>query len=333
MTVLIRSIASELEWLEWRQHDVTASEISALTGDHPFLTKYGLWQLKAGKIEREPENEEMKRGRKLEPVAMEMAFEDHPEWGYGKKSIDLIKSGREKNYLSDRSLRIGASPDAVLFSDSWFVLEIKTLSESAFKEHWEDGSPLHILDQIRIGMWLADVRKGTVAAMVITYSGQLRMHYFDVVDDEKPRLHYLDHPEHEKIVIECHPRVHRLIEETQAFWQSITNGIEPEPDFGRDLDLIRKTPLTGAEIDLTGDNEILKLRDNYALHSVAETFNKKQKDEIKARILHKMKGASTAIFDGQPIARVSMIRKKERVVKESTYPMLRFVNQKGESSE
>jgi hypothetical protein len=36
MEVLKRPITSELSWLEWRSHDVTASEISALTGDHPF---------------------------------------------------------------------------------------------------------------------------------------------------------------------------------------------------------------------------------------------------------------------------------------------------------
>jgi hypothetical protein len=37
LEVLKRPITSELSWLEWRSHDVTAS-FSALTGDHPFLS-------------------------------------------------------------------------------------------------------------------------------------------------------------------------------------------------------------------------------------------------------------------------------------------------------
>jgi hypothetical protein len=71
--VLKRPIASESSWLEWRTYDVTAREISALTGDHPFLSRSALWMLKSGKIAPEPENEEMRRGRKLEKLALPLS--------------------------------------------------------------------------------------------------------------------------------------------------------------------------------------------------------------------------------------------------------------------
>ena len=307
MTLSRRIIASESEWLSWRQHDVTASEISALTGDHPFLTRYGLWMLKAGKIEREPENEEMRRGRRLEKVALEMAFEDHPEWDYASPLAD------EKVYLSETTLRLGATPDAILLSDSSLLLEIKTLSESTFKNRWIDGPPRHVLDQVLIGMTLSSVRKGVVAAMVITYSGRLRMHYFEVEDDQE--------------------RIKRLIEEVKGFWQSIADGIEPEPDFCSDLELIRKIPSTGGEIDLTGDNEVLELREKFDFHRMNESVSKKAMDEIKAKMLHKMRGAGSAVFNSRPIARVATVTKKEHVVKASTYPMFKFVTEKGTKDE
>jgi YqaJ-like viral recombinase domain len=104
-----REITSEAEWLSWRLPNVNGSEISALPGDHPWVSRYGLWMLKAGKIEPEPENEEMKRGKRLEQVALAMAFDDHPNWSPTGQTTEVGKV-----YYSDPEWRIGATPDAVI---------------------------------------------------------------------------------------------------------------------------------------------------------------------------------------------------------------------------
>src|SRR5262245_7287249 len=68
-------------WLKLRGKDVTASVAGALLGVHEFTTPYGLWALKSGKIAEDPEETgPMRRGRLLEPVAIELIQEEHPDW-------------------------------------------------------------------------------------------------------------------------------------------------------------------------------------------------------------------------------------------------------------
>lgn len=60
------------EWLEWRRGHVGASEVAALFGLHPYLTKRELYYKKIGPYEEDEEpGRDIRRGRALEHIAVE----------------------------------------------------------------------------------------------------------------------------------------------------------------------------------------------------------------------------------------------------------------------
>ncbi len=67
------------EWHEWRRGVLGASDAGTILGVNPFKTARHLWDEKVGLAEPEPENEAMRRGTRLEPLARS-AFE--VETGY-----------------------------------------------------------------------------------------------------------------------------------------------------------------------------------------------------------------------------------------------------------
>ena len=72
--------ATREEWLALRRRDVTASQIAALLGVHPYVTPYQLWAEKTGKlIPVQDDNAVLRRGRLLEAVAVQMAAEEMPD--------------------------------------------------------------------------------------------------------------------------------------------------------------------------------------------------------------------------------------------------------------
>lgn len=59
------------EWLELRKNCITATDIATILGINPYKTPYQLWQEKLGLKEPEPENDAMRRGKLLEPIALD----------------------------------------------------------------------------------------------------------------------------------------------------------------------------------------------------------------------------------------------------------------------
>ena len=55
-----------------RSRNVGASEVAALDGSHPYKTALSLWASKTGRDRPDEDTRAMKRGRKLEPVAIEI---------------------------------------------------------------------------------------------------------------------------------------------------------------------------------------------------------------------------------------------------------------------
>ena len=74
-------ITSREEWLEKRKQDITASTAGALLGLHPYCTPLQLYLDKTGIAPMDNrDNPAMRRGRLLEPVAMRIVQEEHPDW-------------------------------------------------------------------------------------------------------------------------------------------------------------------------------------------------------------------------------------------------------------
>lgn len=59
------------EWLELRKKSITATDIATIMGVNPYKTPYQLWQEKLGLKESDAENDAMRRGKSLEPIALE----------------------------------------------------------------------------------------------------------------------------------------------------------------------------------------------------------------------------------------------------------------------
>ena len=49
---IIEVIQKSPEWLEWRKGGISASEISIILGESPYMTPWWLWAIKVGKIDR-----------------------------------------------------------------------------------------------------------------------------------------------------------------------------------------------------------------------------------------------------------------------------------------
>ena len=228
-----RAITNRNEWLEWRKQDVTASVIGALFGVHPYTTALRIYAEKRGTEFPEAEdNKAMRRGRWLEPAVAKAVSEKQECWRLTAPNL----------YLRDPDLRLGATPDFYIENDprGLGILQCKTVAPSVYHRDWLGGKepPLWVTLQCATEMMLADAAFGAVAVLLVD------PHDMDCDILEVPR-----NPAAED----------KIISAVRSFWQQVANGIEPDPDFARDADVIkamvpRETP--GKVVDLTGNNEL-----------------------------------------------------------------------------
>jgi hypothetical protein len=230
------AIENREQWLALRSQDVTASIAGALLGVHPYSTAYGLYLLKKGLIAEDPEETgPMRRGRLLEPVAVQMLREDRPDWKIEQYPIGY--------YYRDAAARIGATPDVFAINEHGKpgIVQLKSVEPSVFRREWrtESGTvepPLWIVVQAILETYLTGREWAAVAPLVVGFGLELPI---------------IDIPIHAGIF-------QRIKLEVDAFWQRIAEGRNYDPDYARDGSLIAKLypQDNGAEIDLRGDNEI-----------------------------------------------------------------------------
>jgi len=99
MTLPQRFIQGTAEWRAFRKTKVCASDAAPVMGANPWKNNVIIWKQKLGLLPEDEENEDMKRGRELEPVARDM-FEKltdflmvpkvvlHPTINYMMSSLD-----------------------------------------------------------------------------------------------------------------------------------------------------------------------------------------------------------------------------------------------------
>lgn len=299
MTIEKIPITSREEWLKNRIQDVTASVAAALFGVHQYQSWYSLWALKTGAIVEDPdETPAMRRGRMLEPVAVDFLLEDHPDWRIENPGV----------YLRDPKVRLGATPDRYIYRPDragFGVLQIKTVEESIFKKKWlnenhEIEPPLWIAIQAEVERHLS----GANYAMV----GVLRAGFgIDCTPLDIPLV----------------PGLMKKIEENVAlFWRMIEHGKRPDPDYSKDgktIEALWAGNGSDAVLDLTADNHLVDLADEKERIAGEKTAIEKRQKEIKAEMLHKLGSASAGeIADGRVITAKTIIRKAYEV-KESSY--------------
>ena len=293
-------------WLALRQQDVTASAAGALLGGHPYVSAYGLWALKSGRIKEDAlETPAMRRGRLLEPVAVELLREERPDW--------TIERGA--HYYRDAARRIGATPDALAHDAEGRlgVIQIKSVEPSIFRRNWsgEEGvePPLWIALQAMIESELTGATWAVVAALTVSHGIEIHVVEIDLTHRA--------------------PIMARLEEAVADFWRTVAAGSIPDIDYGRDLALVERLYVpSGETIDLSQDNQVLDL--------VAErtSLGKTVKDAearlvgIKGALLDKLGSASIGLLPDGRALKAARLSRKAYTVPAGTYLQLRVMNRK-----
>lgn len=244
MTVEVITPRDEAAWHRARGQDITASVVGALFGVHDFTTIFELWAVKTGRIQRLPgETDAIRRGRLLEPVAVQIIREDHPEWR-------IMHNAAENTYYRDPERRIGATPDVIVECPrrGRGVVQIKSVEARTYRRKWLDDetgepeAPLWIALQAIQEAHLTGARWAAVAPLVVSYGVELPL--IEIPLDNAPGV------------------MAAVIEKTADFWRMIEEGREPDPDFDRDgalIDQLYEIGDAGDAVDLTGHDGILDL--------------------------------------------------------------------------
>ena len=233
---------NDAHWHKLRGQDVTASTVGALFGVHPYETLFGLWARKSGLMRPDAglDNAAMMRGRYLEPVAVQILRDRHPDW-------TITHNAAENVYYRDPENRVGATPDVIAECPKRGrgIVQIKSVEAGAFRRSWttEDGDvevPLWIALQATVEAKLTGAVWAAVAPLVVS--------------------HGLDMPECE---IELIDGVYgEICRRTADFWDAVANERRPDIDPIRDaetIDDVYRRGFDDVEVDLTGDPDILEL--------------------------------------------------------------------------
>lgn len=281
--------SSREQWLGYRQKDVTASAAAALLGIHPYQTAYSLWALKTRKISEDvEETPPMRRGKLLEPVAVQCLKEDRPDWQISDHPLGL--------YFRDPVARIGATPDLFAKDENgkWGVIQIKSIEPGIFRKQWRDADgnitpPLWIVIQAIIECHLTGFEWAAVAPMIVGHGVELPV---------------VPVPLHEGII-------DRIKAEVAAFWRIVEEGRVPDADYGRDAALINQLyEPTGAIVDLAQDNLAVELADEKERLAGEAKRVRERQDQVKAELLTKLGGASAGrLSDGRHITATRVNRK------------------------
>jgi len=81
------------EWLELRKKKITATDCAVIMGLNPWQTPYGLWMQKMGLAPPNEENEAMREGRRLEPIALERF-----NWRIGAEFVPAVIINPEREW-------------------------------------------------------------------------------------------------------------------------------------------------------------------------------------------------------------------------------------------
>ncbi len=251
-------IRDEAHWRELRAQHVGGSEVAALFGEHAQVSRFDLWQRKAGKI-AEPDlsdNERVFWGTVLEPaIAMGVTIKT----GWSVKKV-------RRYYSMLPKMALGGSLDYEIVGHDRGpgILEIKT-ADWLVVRGWEDGEP-PLSYELQVQSYLACTGRAWGCMAVLVGGNDLRLFNY-----------------------ERRPKTIAIIEaEVGAFWRSIAEEKPPAPDFTRDGGTIARlyaSTATGKSVDLSGSNRLPELIADYQRGAAQEKEGAAVKSAAKAEIL------------------------------------------------
>lgn len=254
-----------------RDKHITASVVSCLFGENDYTTEWQLWNDIASGKTASKGSLAASLGTILEPAIAE-AMEQH-------LSLTLEK---ETAYIYDDELRFGASLDYRCYRwqdrefDNGVPFDIKMVNEHAWRTKWKSGREVppayvfQLLGQMH-------VTQSKVAFLGVMIAGA----ELEIIE-----------------VLWSQPLWDATVERIKAFWQSVADRRQPMPEMKRDAEAVIKRlrhTEPDTSIDLSDDNELADAASLYV--SLSERLSElgtetrkleKQRNELKATILHKM---------------------------------------------
>ncbi len=285
-------------WLALRQQDVTASDIAAIWGASPHKSMLALWAEKSGTDLRKDETAFTKRGRHLEPAILSAAAECDEFAGAVLRPAGF--------YLRSPSLRMGATPDAIVrWPDGDGIeepVDAKSVASWIFDTQWDGGPPLHIQLQVLVQAMLLGAPRGWVACAVM--NPDFPIHIYEI-----PRNAVAEQ---------------KILEGVKLFWETVADKEMPPPKAGDHATLSAMFPRVErtAPLDWENDAEATKLLGELDLLTGEVKPREKRIDEIQAILKAKVGSAESAIAPGWLVTWKEQTRKAFTVA-ESTFRVLR----------
>lgn len=259
----------------FRAAHVGASEVAALFDCHPWLTRFELWNRKAGNLavpefneigpDGVPLNERAYWGVKMEDAIVQGAKE---RWGYQE---------REQTGHMSNGKGLGGHPDRQVICPvrGPGILETKMVDWLEFKK-WEGEPPLNYLLQNQTYQGLDRVTWGDVIVLV----GGNKLERFQY--DFRPLL------------------FGKIEQETASFWQSVHAKKPPKPEYARDRAAIAEIYGSAADrvIDLRHDNRMPELASEFMGAKQAQKAADERVDALWAEIIHRLDDNTIAMVEG-----------------------------------
>jgi predicted phage-related endonuclease len=300
-------IVSRDQWLARRKQDVTASRIGALFDVSPYESILKLYAEQRGtEFEPPAENLVMRRGRWLERVVGEAVAELRPGW-----TVEPVNA-----YYREPSLRLGASPDFKILGDArgTGILQAKSVAPSVLSKAWDQARvpPEWIVLQLRTEMLLTNASFGAIGALVVDPFA-MTCHIYEVARDAESEQ--------------------RIIAAVERFWDNVVRGIEPEPDFSRDAEVIKaltRHPTPGLTRDLSHHNELPELLEQRAALMASIEQMAARKDAIEAEVKYLLGDAERATGLNSWSISYKLESRREYVVKARSGRVLRIRDKREE---
>lgn len=271
-------------WHQLRRQHVGASEVGALFGVHPQLTRWELHHIKAGTLDAPDlsDNDRVTWGQIIEPAIAAGVERIH---GWSLQNVHV--------YHSDNT-GLGATLDyrRIKAGDRNGPVDMKNV-DRLVRRDWDGGEPpIHLLLQVQAQIALTGARWGALACLV--GGNQLE-------------------------VFECdrhQPTIDKIVREVRAFWQAVKAGAPPTPDFQRDA--ARVAELYGQPaprtVDLSGHNRIHQLLETERLASERKNQWDKAQQAAKAEILDALGDATHAHLPDGRVLEVGVVSYKAATI-------------------
>jgi predicted phage-related endonuclease len=298
-------------WLAERRGFVNASEIATVCGEAGYGSLAELYAEKKGLRPPRIDSGILKRGRWGESAVFEALTEERPEW----------EIRRAKIHVRDTERRLACTPDGFAIApgyDGIGIVQAKVISRSIFRTRWlddfDDGlystatPPIAYRMQVLTEQMLNETKWGILAVLINSeFDWTLRL--FEIERDP---------------VLEDRIQYHAA-----AFFRDYLDpGIMPPFEPQRDEALVRALypKDDGSEIDLTQDNRVLTLVEDFIQTQAACKRMQKQERALKAEICAKLGEHSYGrLADGRRLS-WKMQHRKAFSVEATDYRVLRIQN-------